>query len=488
VFIVGESGTGKSTFIINEFGDYFLAQFHQPVTLFISMEKLLAWATSTDLGLKVLFLDEANLEQNGAYDLFEGLYNDPPGIFISGTFYPLSSEHKIIACGNFSHYPGRHQHRFFANHGAVTLYKELPNSFLDKYILDPLLRKSGLLSEENIKYAKTFFLNIYRYINSREDLRFKLTPRNLEMMCLRLWVFAKECLESPYEHALSQVNTRTAVNMELSAYELSDEVRYDLLHQFNIHDEYIFNEPFESKAFTLTKSRELCFELMSEMLATRALKIEHDELTGRGVKGILIEGESGNGKSAAVEEYLKWKGFVNGFEHEHDGTPNHLKFYPVTPTNLADMIAICLRAARERSILVIHELNTLPLAPILNQLMMGLDLQGKKLASDLYVFATQNPISFKGRLVASRAEENRFQKIIYPALPKKEMEAIATEMGLDVLQVEQYADMYFIASQYADMHHKEPRPNPRNFFTFIRQKVQEAKDCPPEPSTKKLKL
>jgi len=81
------------------------------------LDNIIKWLTADDTTDRILFIDEANLEQKHALELFEGLFNKTPGILFDGKFYPVSSRHKIVFAGNYQHFAGRFQHEIFSRHG-----------------------------------------------------------------------------------------------------------------------------------------------------------------------------------------------------------------------------------------------------------------------------------------------------------------------------------------------------------------------------------
>jgi hypothetical protein len=183
VFITGPSGVGKSSFIKNVL--------KENANLYVGLDNVAQWAQQplTNGKRNILFIDEANLEVDGNFDIFGGLFDKPPGIVVNQKFYPLTDQYQIIFAGNFSGTEGRQQHNFFKKHGAVMTFKEYTDKELTKKIIEPVLNaalKSAVepLSEEQRQDAIKIFLKIYHIVNQSSPQP-KLTARNLQMICLR---------------------------------------------------------------------------------------------------------------------------------------------------------------------------------------------------------------------------------------------------------------------------------------------------------------
>jgi hypothetical protein len=183
VFITGPSGVGKSSFIKNVL--------KENANLYVGLDNVAQWAQQplTNGKRNILFIDEANLEVDSNFDIFEGLFDNPPGIVVNQKFCPLTDHHQIVFAGNFSCTEGRQQHNFFKKHGAVMTFKEYTDKELTKKIIEPVLNaalKSAVepLSEEQRQDAIKIFLKIYHIVNQSSPQP-KLTARNLQMICLR---------------------------------------------------------------------------------------------------------------------------------------------------------------------------------------------------------------------------------------------------------------------------------------------------------------
>lgn len=98
VLLSGPTGAGKTHFVQNDWqqGD---PHCHYGES---SIEK---WARDRRLGIKTLFIDEANIT-NRQWSELEGLFNTPPALYINAKYIPLTSSYKVIFAGNPNNYGG----------------------------------------------------------------------------------------------------------------------------------------------------------------------------------------------------------------------------------------------------------------------------------------------------------------------------------------------------------------------------------------------
>jgi hypothetical protein len=462
-FIVGESGIGKSSFVINKLKNLYKIKYDLNVSLYIGFENLKTWLTSTSPGLKILFLDEANLEIETKFNIFDGLFNPTPGL-IENIFYPITPEFKVIFGGNF--YEGKQLHDLFANHGAIIEFKAPPLQYLSQEIMVPVL-KDGLpeLSTSELDEIVEIFLNIYNFFNEHSSTL--LTSRNLQMMCLR-FVLLKREYGKYFDHFIVPVTN--TINAYMAGY---DEVKYLLqgnaLNEFKAwmeQNKEISNFPFAKykkslKAITLpfyseefftTSSRRSIIHFFDDQLKIRGLKLAFPKLNDYGICGLLFEGPSAIGKSTVVVNYLRKLGF-----EDSEDAPLAKRFYYLTskllPIDPLKLMRKLQKAFHEGAIVVIDELNSLPgelIGSIFNIFMTNVDLQGQKAErKGFFVIATQNPISFSGRKKLLFPLENRFQKIVWQDYPENELLEILLNKDIDFEVAEQLIKEFTEAKQIA---------------------------------------
>ncbi len=107
--------------------------------------------------------------------------------------------------------------------------------------------------------------------------------------------------------------------------------------------------------------------------------------------------------------YLESKGFRNGLINNNSDS----NYYHLTPSAGIDVIREILhKAFHEGAVVIIDELNTLPLEDILNPMLSGVDAHGKPATKQGFtLIATQNPVTYAKRQSLSEALLNRCQKI-----------------------------------------------------------------------------
>ena len=183
----------------------------------------------------------------------------------------------------------------------------------------------------------------------------------------------------------------------------------------------------------------------------------------------MLEGDPGIGKSAIAVKHLQAKGFVNG-----DENPSSLgnKYYVITPTSFEEAKAKLQKAFNEGAVVVIDELNTMNLEKILNPMLSGVGLNGKRANTPGFmVLATQNPISFKGRNKLSNALLKRFVKMDLKSYKPAELEEIvAKTQNVDIKESEGIVARYIDAVSYAGQK-SLTSPTPRNFFKGLSAEV-----------------
>jgi hypothetical protein len=141
----------------------------------------------------------------------------------------------------------------------------------------------------------------------------------------------------------------------------------------------------------------------------------------------------------------------------------------------AEMEKVILKACHEGAVVIIDELNSLPLEKMLNSLLSeGIDSQDNS-KKGFFVVATQNPASFEGRQILSGAFFNRFHKVVLPSYPREELIEIVMKKGLKTEAAEALADKFEKDIQESKKNHKAP-PSPRELFKAANEFV-EAHDC-----------
>lgn len=416
VFLMGPSGTGKSSVILTDLPKYYAGK-DKKTTVFVGWDQFDLWVNPpADKEQHFLFFDEASLAENGEFDLFEGLYDTPPRFFRNNQWYTLKDNQKIIFAGNYLNYKDRKAHEFFTRHGAIYHFPEFSLEHIKTTILMPLLQ--SLCSElqlNDIEKIATQFITKYkeaRILNTK----ILLTTRNLETMAL---LFA-----SRYVNGNDVLKTA-----ELAAKEI--------LHEFSGTEmKSNIDLSVEQKGFgdfILTDTHARIIEVLNQEMIIRKLRNESKlSINSIGTRGLLIEGASGIGKSALVRRYLENK---------------REKYVHINTTNEDDLISILTQAFHEGAIVTYDELNAALIEKSLNIFMMGRDLLGKEANKPgFYVIATQNPIDFNDREDLSPALKNRFRIVKNNNdYPQKELiDILKNNKKVDDLSAECLVEHYLI--------------------------------------------
>ena len=458
-FVIGESGTAKTTTILTQLINFIKSAIGtQNVTLHVGLERLQDFLEQGG----ILYLDEANLKENGAYDIFENLFNDPPGIIVKGEFYSLNDRHRIIFSGNFTSYAHRKQHDFFARHGQVMLFKELRDDYLLENVLKPvfvnLFPDAPKEQDDTNQRIMVHLLSEYRRINAL-FAKPPLTPRNLQMMVLRFAVHVR------------QENIRTSFTIkQLMDLAINDELcgctkekdREGLpiwdekaLTRLKVCEHYLNeNLIFKSSEYVLVPSRRNTLRLIFDAIQISRIKKENSY----GIAGVLQEGNTTTGKSKTIIEALQQWGFVDGAQDTDNDYERH--YYYIKGADYDEACRIFLQAFHEGAILVIDELNTIPgIEVLLNSFMSGYDLNGEPAKKPGFtVFATQNPILYMGRDILSDAVHKRFTEVDVTDYTREELIAIATGKGYEAHLVEHLVDQFLYAVNLAELEDVEQRP------------------------------
>ncbi len=464
LFLIGPSGVGKSTYILNELKN-------DGRDVYVGLDHLPEWLDKKTNKEKILFIDEANLEREGAWDIFEGIFNKTPGILLNGNFHPVSEKHKVIFSGNYAYFEGRQCHHFFERHGQMISFKEMPDRVLCEKIILPTLKMLFPDTDENKEMAKTL-LDVYHYLNEKLSDH-PMTPRNLKTICLRLAELSHHVDESQKLNDIMCI----AIMDEVENMFANKEGKKDFKNKIGltgkikgikktINDHY----SFKIENFIVTPSRVRPLKLLHKQFLMRNMLSKNKNLENFDIPGLLFEGSSGIGKSRMVVEYLEAQDYRLGNLNEAygDTVDTRKLYYHLTPTDPRIMEKTLLKAFHEGAIVIIDELNSLPLERILNQLLSGYDLEGNRAKKKGFlIVGTQNPVSFTGRKVLSLAMENRLKKYNLTDYLNEELEEIAEKTCDDKKWKNDVLRDYRDASVYAKQCHKKPSPTPRNLFSYL---------------------
>ncbi|QLH42960.1 MAG: AAA family ATPase [Coxiellaceae bacterium] len=200
-----------------------------------------------------------------------------------------------------------------------------------------------------------------------------------------------------------------------------------------------------------------------DQLLMRQLRIANSQLRKAGTRAIVLEGDSGIGKSVLVIETLRALGYTE-LTKDSPSCSNGKHYYYLTPTDLEEMETILIKAFHEGAIVVVDELNTLsPLEALLNDLLSGRYKNQPAQQEGFMLIGTQNPANkYKNRKILSKALANRARVETIDNYPVEELEEIVTAITHDLDTAKKETQTFEIAKNYATAFHKHPEPTPRD--------------------------
>jgi hypothetical protein len=454
VFIAGKTAVGKTTFL------HQIWKKNHP-HLHVGEQSLQQWATDTQKGLKVLFLDEANLTSR-QWSEFESLFANPPGIMIGNHYYPLTPEHKVIFAGNPLSYGGeRTLPALFARHGHSVVFQPLPPAYLYHKLIAPIFSAAKL----DARALAVPILDIADFLTQNASQHVLISARELSMMALLTVAY---CSRYPKAHPLDVVR--------YYAYHLSHSlVPKDLLSTFNTRwkepPPLAQNQEKSLKNFQINASNQSAFRRLNELLELRALRQkQNDPSLDGGLGGIILEGEPGIGKSDLVAHCLAAHGLHKASLEQENNQTNSFYHIPVSMA-LAQKKELLLRAFHQGAVVLIDEINCAPLMEdLLNDLLIGKTPEGappKKPGFTL--IGTQNPPHMAGRRRMTDALLRRLHTVVMPSYSAAEMSAILILQGLPQAKANAMVNEYLKRIQ-------EPNHSSLCFRDLIKRAQQELLD------------
>jgi len=398
--IEGPTGIGKSFFL----QQYFPQECKEPVTT-----TLKDWLNKPS----ILILDEASFKSElsgmneNFLERFKTLRANPPGFLYQGKYYPLTPQHKVIFAFNPASYgAGRSTTGFLSEQALNVSFAALPDFYLRARLIMPLLQKRFAHTTLDLKKIAAPLLEVYRWIcKNGPQNEVLMTPREIRAIINLL-----------AGHINAQVDTNTAVQM---ATEIARRIgRQTLMHHADARA--AFDKTFSPTSQVLERTLALPSlepyqqsayrQIQLFLQARKALTADNHDL---GLGGVIIEGESGSGKTHLTHL------IASEFKQS-----DVFHISPSTPFHEKERI---LREAFEKGALVIAEEFNTSLWPnkLLNNFLMGQNPDGSPATKPgFFLLATQNPPSYHGRENIDPAISHRLYKITanWPSYPQKTME------------------------------------------------------------------
>src|SRR6202012_3306498 len=119
LFLSGKTGVGKSSF---------LHELEKLLGIKVHFNDIEGWLKAPAGQLKILFIDEANLEADDR-TLFTTLLSNPKSINYKGQIYPLDEGHKLVLAGNPANYGQRHVPNLLLNFPNVVTFGAMNNAY-----------------------------------------------------------------------------------------------------------------------------------------------------------------------------------------------------------------------------------------------------------------------------------------------------------------------------------------------------------------------
>ncbi|WP_028388369.1 AAA family ATPase [Legionella fairfieldensis] len=466
VFLTGLSGVGKSTFVKNELCG-------EADKLYVGENQLKKWAQADQSKRRVLFLDEANLSAR-SWSEFEGLFHNPPGILIDGSFYPLSLQHKVIFAGNPVTYGDERQlSSFFRRHGHAVLFTPLSAAVIHEKIIKPVF-KGQSIAPADIDCISHNLRSVYHFICNCSKTEVLISPRELQMMALLTLNRLSQQPNQSADAISRQIAYVLAKPLVPSTQAANFEQQFKPQWQPNVP-----KRATTTVGMLITSSRQPIKQQLDDRLALREWRYANAESLNEeqkygGLGGIVFEGNPGVGKSELVIATLR----ARGYEQEHDlqnPTTKTKPFY-LLPVSMAleEKKELLLKAFHEGAVVVIDEINSSPMMEqYLNALLMGktLDNQCAK-QPGFMIIGTQNPITMAGRRAASPALLRRLTLIEVPEYTTEELEAILQHQGLPYEEATSLVKAYERNVKKAQENHFTPAPTLRDLLKVAKQAIR----------------
>ncbi|HBI22192.1 MAG TPA: hypothetical protein DDY37_06385, partial [Legionella sp.] len=431
VLITGLTGVGKSTFV---------ERYLSPNTpLFHGAGQIQQWAQArTDApDHMILFIDEANISAR-QWSEFEGLFNNPPAIFVEGVYYPLSPQHKVIFAGNPINYGDRHLASFFLRHGNALLFQPMPPAYIYEEILKPILTQPVLQPYTTL--VATALLEVYEFLChiSQDDVL--ISPREIQMMALMVWSYTQAL---PHLDALQVQNAAHHYRYHLAKALVPES------HQLTFEEKFSPNSlltrlprpnPAPDSHYVMTPSRsDVACQLHDVLQLSQARREMHDTapdaLRYGGLGGLVLQGSSGIGKSELVMQTLVAAGYqkrTHGVANAPVSLHDHV-FYHMPASMQQDVkIQLLNQAFHEGALVVMDEINASPMMEsLLNDLLMGKTIEkNRPQQPGFFIIGTQNPPTMQGRRRPSPALARRLLTVTLPDYTRDEMKTILIHQGV----------------------------------------------------------
>jgi alpha-tubulin suppressor-like RCC1 family protein/MoxR-like ATPase len=391
LMLKGPFGVGKTHTIRQVVG--------QQHIIFEGLNNVLSWLNFVSIGESklILLLDEANTAPNGTYHFLTSL--EQGYVYYQGRHYKATDHHKVIMTGN----PMRVEHDMFQQ-GMKTLWMKSPqNDLVTKMIQTyaPSLSKLELQQCVDI-YFMVDALREYRHLSLRDAKFFASRIKHIRSETPGYSLYDLAIQEFYYSFPQGETRKTFKENLKHLLKNTSPEVSSAAIH-------------LGTDNIIIPSAHHLLYQTLKETIAW----MKQDKSSTRR-RGILLEGESGVGKSSIFKALLQSCG--KKYTHIYGGTPNTVK-------QLRE-------AFQQGDWVLLDEINLegphIEVIQLLLQFLEGVDENGRPPLNEGFTACIAiNPVSYEGRISLPFPLLNRLLMIYMPEYDKNDLIEIAMHMGFE---------------------------------------------------------
>ena len=467
VFLGGLTGVGKTTFVIKHFNKDNRKLFRET--------DIKNWAMKpADKYVHYLFIDEATVTQK-QWSQFRGLFYNPKTIVIDGILITLTDQHKVIFAGNPTSYSAdRTVPALFQDYGNAVLFDIIPAEVIYLEILQPLFENTAY--EKQKEEIALPVLEMAQFLFDRGHNTMLITPRELTTVIMFTLSY---CEKNKNENPVS----------------VAKYYAYSLLNPFvpneyqaEFHRQYfpdfapkIADIISPKSDFYLTDNNQPAALMLNDFLMLRAYRREHPEFSNKqlfdGLGGMVLEGDSGIGKSNLVIEVLLANDFKKG-NPEEEISSDDLFYHIEARWSLKKRKITLLKAYFEGNPVIWDEINcSYSMETFLNDLLMGKipddevaiqylrTYSGYSPKPGFNIIGTQNPDFMAGRGKTSDALLHRMHYKKVPGYSETALIDVLRYTGLEKTIAEK------MVSQFSEKNENDSPGSVRTLFQNAKKAV-----------------